>query len=48
MRSWRMTAIVMVGSYALQPTWDDGHATGIYSWGFLRRLCPPPEAASET
>ena len=48
MRSWRMTAIVMVGSYALQPTWDDGHATGIYSWGFLRRLCPPQEAASET
>jgi DUF971 family protein len=29
-----------VGSYALQLTWGDGHATGIYTWETLRSLCP--------
>ena len=24
-----------VGSYAVQPTFSDGHATGIYSWDYL-------------
>lgn len=24
-----------VGNYALQPTFSDGHATGIYSWDYL-------------
>ncbi|MEO7318458.1 MAG: gamma-butyrobetaine hydroxylase-like domain-containing protein, partial [Chthoniobacteraceae bacterium] len=24
--------------YALQPTWGDGHGTGLYSFAFLRRL----------
>ena len=28
-----------VGRYALRLTWDDGHQTGIYSFGHLRRLC---------
>ena len=27
-----------VGSYAVQPTFSDGHATGIYSWEYLRHL----------
>jgi len=27
-----------VGSYALQPTFSDGHATGIYSWEYLYHL----------
>lgn len=27
-----------VGSYAIQPTFSDGHATGIYSWEYLRHL----------
>lgn len=25
----------MVGSYAIQPVWADGHATGIYSFDYL-------------
>jgi len=29
-----------VGNYAMSITWHDGHATGIYSWDYLRRLCP--------
>jgi DUF971 family protein len=27
-----------VGNYALQPTFSDGHATGIYSWDYLYDL----------
>jgi DUF971 family protein len=29
-----------VGNYAMSITWQDGHATGIYSWDYLRRMCP--------
>ncbi|HEV2426155.1 MAG TPA: DUF971 domain-containing protein [Terriglobia bacterium] len=29
-----------VGRYALGITWSDGHATGIYSFDYLRGLCP--------
>jgi DUF971 family protein len=27
-----------VGGYALQPTWDDGHNTGLYAFPYLRKL----------
>jgi DUF971 family protein len=27
-----------IGSYAIQPTFSDGHATGIYSWEYLYQL----------
>ncbi len=39
-RSYEIQEVHMVGNYALQPTWDDGHSTGIYTWEFLRRMCP--------
>ena len=42
-RSYRVTALDRVGNYAIQPTWDDGHSTGIYTWDYLRRLCPVEE-----
>jgi len=29
-----------VGNYAIQINFSDGHATGIYSFGCLRELCP--------
>ena len=32
-----------VGRYALRFTWSDGHETGIYSWDFLRDICPCQE-----
>jgi DUF971 family protein len=28
----------LVGGYALQPRWADGHGSGIYSFTYLRRL----------
>lgn len=27
-----------VGHYAVQPTFSDGHSTGIFSWDYLHRL----------
>ncbi len=30
--------IEMVGHYAVQPTFSDGHETGIFSWEYLHRL----------
>jgi DUF971 family protein len=35
-----------VGNYAMTLTWKDGHSTGIYSWEYLRRLCPCPECTA--
>ena len=29
-----------VGNYALHFEWSDGHTTGIYSFDYLRRICP--------
>lgn len=36
----RIVEISPVGRYALGFTWSDGHRTGIYSFDFLRGLCP--------
>jgi len=38
-RSYRIVELHPVGNYALQPVWDDGHSTGIYTWEYLRHLC---------
>jgi DUF971 family protein len=42
-RSYTIQSIDLVGNYGLQPSWDDGHHTGIYTWDYLRRLCPAEE-----
>ena len=39
-RSYTITEIHPVGNYAIQPVWDDGHSTGIYTWEYLYKLCP--------
>jgi len=36
--SFRLAGFDLVGGYALQPRWYDGHNTGIYSFQYLRRL----------
>ena len=35
--AFRMMRLERVGTYAVQPVWADGHATGIYSFDYLRR-----------
>jgi len=36
-----------VGNYALQIDFNDGHAAGIYSFDYLRTICPCEECARE-
>jgi len=33
-----ISALEPVGSYAVQPTFSDGHSTGIYTWDYLYEL----------
>ena len=35
---YKIKKIELVGSYAVQITWKDGHNTGIYSWEYLKKL----------
>jgi len=39
--SFDLAGFEIVGGYAIQPRWADGHATGIYSFQYLRRLAQP-------
>ena len=32
-----------VGTYAMKFKWNDGHDLGIYSWKWLREICPCEE-----
>lgn len=34
-RDVQLTALEPVGNYAVQPTFSDGHDTGIFSWDYL-------------
>ena len=36
--SFELRSFRFVGGYALQPTWNDGHDTGLYSWDYLHEL----------
>ena len=36
--AFQLMRIANVGSYAVQPIWGDGHATGIYSFDYLRKV----------
>jgi DUF971 family protein len=37
-RDVTITALAPVGNYGVQPTFSDGHETGIFTWGYLYRL----------
>lgn len=37
---FQATDAELVGNYALRLRFSDGHATGIYSWGYLREIDP--------
>jgi DUF971 family protein len=37
-RDIEITALEPVGSYAVQPSFSDGHGTGIFSWDYLYHL----------
>ena len=42
----RITGLALVGHYAVQPTWADGHGTGFYAFTRLREQCPCPECTA--
>jgi DUF971 family protein len=41
----RAQAATVVGNYAVQISFTDGHSTGIYSYDHLRSICPCAECA---
>jgi DUF971 family protein len=36
----RLVDVALVGTYAIQPTWGDGHSTGFHTYHLLRDWCP--------
>jgi len=36
----KLTGMAGVGNYAIELHWQDGHSTGIYTFDYLRSLCP--------
>jgi DUF971 family protein len=43
----RPKEVTPVGRYAMNFSWNDGHASGIYSWDYLREVCPCQVCAAE-
>jgi DUF971 family protein len=41
-----LSDIAPVGRYGIKLIWADGHSTGIFSYEFLRGLCPCPECSA--
>jgi len=37
-KSFMLAGFQIIGGYAVQPRWADGHDTGLYSFTYLRRL----------
>jgi DUF971 family protein len=37
-KAFELLRFIVVGGYAIQPVWADGHATGIFSFDYLRRV----------
>jgi len=40
--SFELAGWQVIGGYALQPRWADGHSTGLYSFQYLRRITANP------
>ena len=37
-QAFRLVKLERVGGYAVQPAWGDGHATGLFSFDYLKRV----------
>jgi DUF971 family protein len=42
--AFELKRIISVGGYAIQPVWADGHATGIFSFDYLKRIADEPDS----
>ncbi|RYD60338.1 MAG: DUF971 domain-containing protein [Verrucomicrobiaceae bacterium] len=45
--SFELRSFHVIGGYALQPTWGDGHGTGLYPFAFLRQLNGVPASPEQ-
>jgi DUF971 family protein len=43
--SYVLRGLTQVGSYAIQPTWGDGHNSGIFSFEYLHHVATAAEAS---
>jgi DUF971 family protein len=43
----RLVSVVLVGNYAIQPTWGDGHDSGFHSFALLREQCQCDACAAD-
>lgn len=46
-KTTQLSNLSVVGNYALNIEWADGHHYGIYQWNYLRSLCEQMEANTE-
>jgi len=37
-QGFELVQLTMVGAYGIQPQWGDGHASGIFTFEYLRRV----------
>ena len=37
--SFVLRSLAQVGTYAVQPTWGDGHNSGLFAYDYLRKIC---------
>jgi DUF971 family protein len=44
--SAELVDVRMVGAYAINLTWADGHSAGIYTWDYLQTLAESDEVAT--
>ena len=44
----KVTGAAPVGHYAIQFNFNDNHATGIYSYAYLREICPCDRCQKES
>lgn len=45
--SFVLKGFAVVGGYALQPAWADGHGTGLYTFPYLQRLASEASAGQK-
>jgi DUF971 family protein len=43
-RAFELLKFELVGGYAIQPFWADGHSSGIFSFAYLQKLAELPPA----
>jgi DUF971 family protein len=44
--AFQLRQLIRVGGYAVQPVWADGHATGLYTFDYLRQIAERPAETS--